>query len=374
MLDDTEAPAGSAAGQDAGGAEQESAKPGVREAIAAIRGAVESGAQPTELEDPRIVERLGGEVVGVSKPRDGDRVAGQGGEAAEDAGDGEAAPEDLDHGSGRIVRLPNVRNTEGHQPVELEVEDEQTAAELRAAVRGGLRRDEFYAAKADLESLQAEVQEVVDMIEIDPANFVYSQVPEHFRAALAAQLLADPAVAAQLEELQGVDPERLRADRLEGRQRWQAEVAGRKQARQAARAIRDTVERMIPETFPESRAQALRDDLLRDAADFLNANPGTVLRPTDLPALVASRLKLYGLDPEAAAAAATADGPPPARIAREAAARGAAQKFGKRAATRRSAAGVPGAGAGSPAAAPALPAGQGIKARVKTLRQRFGLA
>lgn len=384
--------------------EQPAVKPSIADAIKQTRLKLERGEASPAMKDPAIIDAATGVVTpGAGEPEAVETAAAPAAEVtdgvtepaeASTEGTGEpAAAEEPSDADKALVVIPAFR--EGQEAIEIEMSDPDTAERVRAAVRGGLRRDQFHRAMQDVEQRDEELRQLEDEIGVDPVNFIFERIQNRdHRVALARQLVADPAVFEALKDelanWSGDDRERraasstLETDRLRKRDDWREEVDARGAARRAARDIRAAVDRMIPETMEDETAAMLKDDLLRDARD-IQAQTRRALRPADLPGILARRLKQYGVDPAVAARAITADDLPPIRSASarrpaapaarrpdEAAARSTGQQFVKAGEAKRRAAAVPGVGAGSPAAGPRFPQGQSVKQRIGTLRKLLG--
>lgn len=373
-------------------------------AIAAAKEALEKGELKNELADPAIADTGTTVKTPPTKPEPTETPAPDAEPEAEEEAEAEQAPETEPEGGESapaedlLVTLPAVRD--GQEPLELEVGDKETAERLRAVTKGALRKDTFHRAMQDVEARSDEIRQAEDEIEIDPTNFVFGRLPEDSHVALARELLTQPKVFEALKgdletwlQDEGAARESarlaLKEQRTDRLGMSQAEVQARRDGRAAGREIRNAVTRMIPEEIEDGTATALFDDLMRDLRDHAIAHPDKLLRPADVGPILERRLRLYGVDVKSAIAAATAtDTPPvPSRVPRsptkpaapapqkpdEAAARAAGQKLVAQAKARKAGARVPGTGAGSPAAGPALPPNQGIKARTAMLRERLGL-
>lgn len=376
-------------------------------AIAAAKAAIEAGTQKNELTEPDVADT--GTTVKTPKPEppaeapaeepapetpaeEQPPVEEEAKEEAPAEEPQEPPAEDL------LVTLPAVRD--GQEPLEIEVGDKETAERLRAVAKGGIRRDTYHRAMQDVETRADELRQAEDEIEIDPTNFIFGRLPEEQHIPLARELLAQPKVFEALKgdletwmqdegatrETARLALKEQRTDRLGASQ---AEVNARREGRQAGRALRNAVSRMVPESMADESATALFDDLMRDLRDHAVANPDKLLRPGDVGPILERRLRLYGVDVKAAIAAATATDTPPvlSRVPRsptkpaapapkkpdEAAARAAGQKLVAQAKARKAGAKVPGTGAGSPGAGPELPPNQSIKQRTAMMRERLGL-
>jgi hypothetical protein len=362
--------------------------------VEAAKKAVAEGAVPATLAEPVIAGDVtevviedpvapapgpDGKPVAAKEPTEEEKVV----ELETGAEPGEEQP-----GEPIIVALPELR--QGQEPIELEVEDQETADAIAALVRGNARRDQYNRAMGDLNKQREEFQQFEDMLTIDPVNFMVDRVRPDLQVEVALHLLSLPGVYDKVAEKyvgpagEELDREkvglRLQADRVGRQQQSSQEVQARSYARAQGRIVADTIERMIPDDFSDADASGLRDDLLRDIRDHVEQSGATSLRPEELPFILQRRLEQYGIE---AASALSGSAPAPLRsrapapaAAREtpgAPARSTGQRFVEGARRREAASKVPGTGAGAPPTRITLPAGQKIGDRVNSLMKLFGV-
>lgn len=381
----------------AAGEEQSTA---LEEAFTAVREQVQSGAQRTDLEEPEISETdrpapvKDAPAAAAPEPKK-DEPPPEGAAAAEEepppeaaAGEGEAEPE-----AERLVELPAVPDR-GQEPLEVEFESKEIADRVRAAVRDGLRRDRFNDRMRVLDDRAEAIESVEDEIEVDPVRFTVDRLdPKRFVDVALALLLKPGVYDAVQKRIEGWDyPERREAEalkaeaaQLRGEKDFERQLRVRSISRQQARIAKDAIDRIIPEDFDDDTAAMMREDLTRDLAAHVQQNRLASLRPGDIPRILERRLRQYSVTLADAETAVASRSPAPVRTpaGKGAAPRptttrttpdaaSAADKLKKGLDRRRAAAATPGAGAGAPTGAPALPKHASIKERVAHLRGLIG--
>jgi len=288
-----------------------------------------------------------------------------------------------------VVEVPGRRP--GEEPIKLAVDDAETLERVNQAIKGGLRRDEFNRSMEAVNRQREELDLVEQHLKIDPVGFLVEQVKPDIQVELVRHLLSLPevfeAVTADLEEWQ--DPDKARArraelgkDRADRSRQAERELSHLAAVREQGRKIRDTVEALVPADMNEEEAALFRDDCLTDVAHWCRANPKVArLRPEEVIGILERRLRHHGLTPESALAGlssgqplrrATAAAPkkapaPSTPDVPTALATGA--KLKQASVERREAAAIPGAGAGARPAKIELPAQQGVKERIGSLRK-----
>jgi hypothetical protein len=333
--------------------------------------------KPAEGETEKPVEEAAPEV---EKPAvEGEQPEGEG---EEEKPEGEAEP-------AFVAEIPGRRP--GEEPIKLAVEDQETLERINQAIKGGLRRDELARATEAVNRQREELELVEQHMAIDPVGFLVEQVKPEIQVDLARHLLSLPevfeAITKDIEEWQ--DPDKLALGRAElGRARSDRSRDTERQLRNMAavkeqgRRIRDTVEAIVPGDMADDEAAMFRDDCLSDIAAHCRAHPEIrSLRPDEVVGILERRLRHHGLTPESALAGlssgqplrrATAAAPkkvPAPSIPDEQTARTTGAKLKQASVERREAAAVPGAGAGARPAKIELPAQQGVKERIGSLRK-----
>ncbi len=279
----------------------------------------------------------------------------------------ETAPSE---GATSVESPPNPLRVQFDDDVAVEFEDAETAAQAQRAV---MRRSEYDAAMADLERNLGELQQIDYFMERDPRGFMVNELTPERQIDVARGLLALPHVR---EALDANPPDPSQA--IEDAHRWQATQAQARHAaaiQQQARAYRRAVESMLPASLPDEKAAMLLDDLLGDLAAYARQNPDRIPTREQLPEVLAERLKLYGVDPlKAARQLATGQQrtvrAPTDRDAIDKA-RNTGAQFKARREALRSAAAVPGAGAGAQPTKLQPPPKQGVADRIKWLREKL---
>lgn len=336
--------------------------------------------KPATEEKPIEVEKPVEGTPEVEKPVEEEKPEGG---AEEEKPEGEGKPAEF------IAEIPGRRP--GEEPIKLAVEDAATLERINQALKGGLRRDEFARSMEAVNRQREELDIVEQHLEIDPVGFLAERVKPEIQVELVRHLLSLPEVfekvTADLEEWQ--DPDKARArraelgkDRADRSRQTERELAQIREVREQGRKIRDTVEAIMPADMQEDEAALFRDDCLTDVAAWCRANPKVArLRPEEVIGILERRLRHHGLTPESALAGlssgqplrrATAAAPkkalaPSTPDVPTALATGAKLKAAS--ADRREAAAIPGAGAGARPAKIELPAQQGVKERIGSLRK-----
>jgi hypothetical protein len=296
-----------------------------------------------------------------------------------------------------IVQLP-ARRPDG-EPLEIAAPDAETAEAMRRMANGYLRAEQVRAEREELSTMRAQLMERMEAIESDPIAVVESLDPETQRT-LALYLVTRPEVWQGLQErvTNFDDPRELQlaaaqaeAERLRTKQELASLAVARREARANARDVRMAVEAMIPETIDDAKAGALYTDMLNDVMQYAQRNNVRLVNVEDLPAILAPRCRLHGINPVEAAqrmSDALTSGRTPRRTGSAPVSRHATpaapvqrpsvtrmqprsgQQFVQSNAARRAlGSAVPPAGAGSPGnGLPQPPAGQSIEERIAWAR------
>jgi hypothetical protein len=315
------------------------------------------------------------DATGDELPPDGEQPAGEG------ADDEEAL---------RVV-IPAMRGNA--QPRVMFADTPEAAEELRALVRGNLRREELHRERARVERREEDLATVRDLIEVDPTGFLVQTLPSDRAVDVALALLAQDGVLDAVRETLSTweeDPrqreiDRLKAekDRADRRRDVEGAVEAKREARAFVREVNNTVD-AITQLVPAERQNDLADDLLGEMQRFAQANPNVGrLTAAQMVRVFERRLSLYGVDPKIALTAVTAPGElPPARRGTpkgEAAQRIAAQaklareqgrRFRSSSEARRAAAAQPSAGSGVTPPVAEMPK-ENMRARIDRLRTMF---
>lgn len=235
-------------------------------------------------------------------------------EVAEPVAEAEAAQEPV------RVTLPGRRPEDADE--EWEIDDPELAARINQLRNGFMRREELHRQMASVQQQQEELAEVRDALQHDPVNFILDSVQPTVRADLVRHLLADDEVYnAVIEEIAGWDNDpaerraraaELRAQRYEQRDALASQVAARRDARNNALEIRDTIRGLIPEDWNEERAGTFYRYAIGDLKQYVTSNNINQLPPADVPVLLQRLgiLQLFGIPVPAAPGTAPAATPP----------------------------------------------------------------
>jgi len=299
--------------------------------------------------------------------------------AGEPAADGESGANDL------VVTLPP-RNA-GEDPIEIEVSDPAVAEEIRRLNNGYMRGEEARAYRETAEQSLRQVTEFEEMLAYDPGGVAlqaWGDDPatlEH----VALYLLTRPEVFDRIKDklapvfgttLNGEKFENLSLRMENERNRKAAEfstIAEQNRTYQNnAREVSSAVVGVIPPNWSDEQAAVFFQDALRDIKEYATSSNRMTIPVSEVPLILAARMKANGIDPvKAAAAIAQGAGSNGNRSsanrvsATRPAATGAApltpppQRTGsemvRASAARRAVASLPGAGAGTGGPPPAIP-------------------
>lgn len=319
---------------------------------------------------------------GEEVPEGEEAPEGEGEEEPEGA-EGEGEEEEPDDKKKKFVAVLPGRHP-GQPDVEIEVEDEALAERINQLRNGGMRREHYDTAMAEIQAAQEELAVIEEEFTVDPAGFVLQNLEQDSVSAVALALLTEPKVWAELKptlEKLFDDPKELRtlqaeakAARLETKQRLKEAAVARKAQTDNARQVTKAIDLMVPEELQDSRRQALVKDLTRDVREHIERNKLQKLDPKDLPTIVADRLQMNGIDPLDARkaikdgkrsqgkATTTKKGPQPKPKS--------GKELVRASAKRKAVAAAPGPGK-KPAPTPPkkLPAGQTIQERIAAIRK-----
>lgn len=293
-----------------------------------------------------------------------------------------------------VVELPGRR--EGDAPDIIEASSPEQAERIRQLVNGYQRGEVLRQQQAMVQADRAAIAEISARLELDPEGFLFESIPQERAASVALQVLLQPDVWAQVNDvladlLDSDDKRELVRVSLENTRFKNKEAVGRQmeEQREATRnavVVKQSIAMMIPETLPENDQVALYNACQQDVIEYAERLGLNVLDPRDVPLIVANRLRSAGVDPVAAAAAlqnvsrgkstpnGTARGQAPRAPARPAAsAQPSGKDFVAAAAAARAAATTAPAGAGAPSSAANAkpPAGQTLEERIKWSRDNL---
>lgn len=214
------------------------------------------------------------------------------------APEGEAAPET----PAITINIPDPRN-EGKE-IAFEVDSQEDADAVRAAIKGSMRASEFKRRLEHVETREAELADVELMLRTAPELIADRMSPEVRQRMLAYLLATDydtvrPAIGQwQQDDLaRREDLLRIREQSAQSRQAFQRQSA---EAR-TARALTAAVDNLIPYSASDEDAQDFRTMALTRLAQL--AESGTPLSPETVAAHVARDLQRFGWQPSESGAA-----------------------------------------------------------------------
>ncbi len=282
-----------------------------------------------------------------------------------------------------IVDLGPMR--EGEEPIRIAAEDQAMADHIRSLVKRGVSYDASLKIREEAEAYRAQADEMRYEVQLDPGGFLIENLKNqngairaddaaHVARVLLTQvgvldapiradgttlkewivaLAAHPAAIAQEADLAEASRLKRANERkpLVERMRFEND-----NARQVMRAVYNTADAIVPESWTREQIDQLAVDVSRDLQDDQLRNRVRVTDPKRVPGFVERRLKAFGVAPRgkngtAGAGAGRPGTQSPARTGPSGQRLVATDDARRRAAS-------PGPGAGSPAAGiPALPPG-----------------
>lgn len=244
----------------------------IREAIREVQEKVAKGEPLVPEEEPQDAVPVGeaAEVDVGEQAGDGESLDGGGEEPEREDARPPEQPEAEGEGEGEkpeveadlfTVKLPPRRS--GEDPVELDLEGlpEEAKEGFKRLMNEGLRRDQLDAAMEEVRVVQAEVQQVLDAMSVDPINFVLERTQPDLRAQLAYHILSDPQIydlvipeIAKWDrsvEAREAAQARLERDRIISQREAEQRLALRERSRANAKQLWETVNGMVPDDAPE---------------------------------------------------------------------------------------------------------------------------
>jgi hypothetical protein len=160
----------------------------------------------TERDEREPVEPAVSETAPTPPPVAPDAAASAGGsaaspESAAEAGATPASAPSPDVAEGGVVPREIVVTIAGRhpgEPLQLVVEDEETAERLRQLANGALRREELNRQLETVRRDREELDALAQHLELDPAGFLVTQIKPEILVEVARHLLSLPEVLAAL--------------------------------------------------------------------------------------------------------------------------------------------------------------------------------
>ncbi len=279
----------------------------------------------------------------------------------------------------------------GDTPLEITVETEEQARQLRGLVNNRELKSESLERIQEANQIMARVNEEKARWRVDPVGSAQRALNEEQQAVLAMSILTSPRMLEALRPtLEGVltSPDALEVTRskleaqrlrLEGETRQQVQLE-RAQERNI-RDLRVAVDQMIPPGLTAAQRKQWKTDALREVGDYADRTRVSIIDPRDLPVLLARRLQASSVDPRTAAEAiekklftrtATDSAGSPSRPPAPAPAQPNRIIAASKVVAAASASAPTGAGAPT-ASMPAIPKGIGVKEAVKLYAKQTGV-
>ena len=273
--------------------------------------------------------------------------------------------------------------TLGEVELDLEVEDDDTRAALEK-MQGDLGRvkdiDQLYGQIQRTSDQNAQdraaLESIEDEMRLDPVGYITDRVHPTIKVELIKELLQDDEVLRAAETLLGewMDDPAVRREQIADtkvqrieRKREAAETKVRQgQERQNARALWSKVMEITPQDMDHETAKMWHRDAMMEIQAHVQASNIETLNPDDLPRILASRMRLYGIGDNAGRSTATPTDERGKKLAAE-----TGERFKRKVARRRKAASSP-VGAGGAPGRTQLPKGATLDDALKELRSRVG--
>lgn len=197
------------------------------------------------------------------------------------------------------------------EPVQIVVEDKETADRIRQLARGYMRGNEVREAQQRIAAREEETEAIRTAMEVDPVGFALSnQLTEDQQINLAISLLTDERLWAKLQPVMRAaltKPEALvairaeaRADRAELREQAEGAVQTRRAVQRNVRELNSALDAIVPDTLSDVERDLFIQDCRTDISVYAQANRLLTLDPRDLPKVLARRLATRNITPEQA--------------------------------------------------------------------------
>lgn len=191
----------------------------------------------------------------------------------------------------------------------------EQADRLRQLVNGYNRTEALKQQEFRIRADRQQLDEVAARLQFDPEGFLFENIPQERAASVALQVLLQPEVWSQVNdvllELMESDDKRelvrvsMENSRLKNRDDAQAAVARQRESSQNASVIKQTIAMMIPDTLPEAEQLALYTACQQDVVAHAERLRLDTMDPRDVPLVIAQRLRAGGVDPVQAASKLT---------------------------------------------------------------------
>lgn len=227
------------------------------------------------------------------------------------AGDEPAAPAEPALAEGMIeVELPN--RQVGASPVKIVTDDPEVAERIRQLSNSYMRRADLDTYKGAVDARAEEVEEQTDLLRIDPFAFNERHLSPAERWGVAMMTLLSPenwneATKDLLGRVLNDDNEarslrsELKAARLEAEKENRNALAEEKQNARQAAVIVDAIKSLAPAIGSVEQRELFINDCRRAVSDYIKQH-GTRIQASDVPVILAARLRVIGRDPETEAA------------------------------------------------------------------------
>ncbi|MCJ2512634.1 MAG: hypothetical protein LN409_04720, partial [Candidatus Thermoplasmatota archaeon] len=309
-----------------------------------------------------------------------DEVDDKKGEGGEDEEEGEGEEKKT-----HTVKLPS--REAGGEDVEIEVDDEETAARLNQMRNGYMNGEQVREQQVLLQTSQNELANISESFEVDPAGFLMEYTDAKDLPQVALSLMVQPGVWEALQKVVNAlieDPKELRTLQAESKAARLETVAELTKTREAraeqtknGQQLSEAIDLIVPDTMEGAIRTQLIQDLTRDVVEHIDRNKLQTLEVKDLPTIVAARLETNGIDPLEARKSiqdgARSRGKPSTKKGPRKKPK-SGKELVKASAKRKKVAAAPGPGKKSAPTQPTkLPAGQSIKERLATVRKQGGM-
>lgn len=213
---------------------------------------------------------------------------------AQIAADAAAAPKPVD---APVAPAPVTLRRRDGTTREVQVDDPELAEEIRTNFNDGMRRKDFTEKVASVEARAAQYRQLDAMLDKNPEAFVYQSLSDEQRIRLATMLLAQDfdKLVPIIQDYDQNPQSRITATAESARRMREQETEFQTftSAQKAASDVRAAVETLIPDTLDPSIAEQFWADASSDLQRAIAR--GDQVTPDRVPALLANRLKLYGI-------------------------------------------------------------------------------
>jgi len=210
----------------------------------------------------------------------------------------EATAEASEETSESVVRITLPGDPQrDEEDLDIEVTDPAVADRLARLKNDGLRRNEFQRRMKDVTAKESEIKAIEIEMATNPVGFLLERLAPARQLDVARALIAQnfEALAPDIEKYWTDEAERkltlaeIKESMIEARRAAEAQTAQQHQVMQVVQTVHD----LIPEQAPESDAEEFRRLSLLHL-EAISRERGAIIRPDEVPTLLASLRSRYG--------------------------------------------------------------------------------